>query len=138
MKDKEKQVEEMAKDFKSYLPSAWYNDKCVNGEVYSMVKHAYEDNYRKLPENARVFIPDGQMVLLSREEHEKLLKVKENCLELMKQGEEQILSIGIDRLKDFREKYKEALKQEVNGENVDCFVESLKIFDKTLKEFINE
>lgn len=63
MKDKEKQIVEMAKDFKSYLPSAWYNDKCVNGEVYSMVKHAYEDNYRKIPEDS---------VVLSREEYEKL------------------------------------------------------------------
>lgn len=48
------QIEEMAKDFKSYLSSAWYNDKYVNSEVYSMVKHAYEDNYRKIPKDSVV------------------------------------------------------------------------------------
>lgn len=64
------------------------------------------------------------------------------AVELGKKGKQEyeniITDVRIDTLKDFREKYKEALKQEVNGENVDCFVESLKIFDKTLKEFTNE
>ena len=56
--DKKQQIEEMAKDFKSYLPNAWYNDKCVNGEVYSMVKHAYEDNYRKIDDDCAVITKD--------------------------------------------------------------------------------
>ena len=67
---------------------------------------------------------------------------KPNAVELGNKGQPKyeniITDVRIDTLKDFREKYKAALKQEVNGENVDCFVESLKIFDKTLKEFINE
>ena len=73
MKDKE-MIEEMAKDFKSYLPSAWYNDKCVNGEVYSMVKHAYEDNYRKLPKDS---------VMLSREEYNALLLEQKRLKEMV-------------------------------------------------------
>ena len=69
-------------------------------------------------------------------ENERLIKIKENCLEIIKQGEQQIINIAKETLKDFREKYKEALKEAVKGENVDCFVESLKIFDKTIEEKI--
>lgn len=64
----------MAKDFKSYLPSAWYNDKYVNGEVYLMVKHAYEDNYRKLPEDS---------VVISREEYKKLKSLPNKIIKYM-------------------------------------------------------
>lgn len=74
MKNKE-MIEEMAKDFKSYLPSAWYNDKCVNGEVYSMVKHAYEDNYRKLPKETL----EKKLAKGSKETAEKFYdKINEN------------------------------------------------------------
>ena len=53
-----------------------------------------------------------------------------------KEYENLITDIRLETLKDFREKYKEALKEAVKGENVDCFVESLKIFDKTIEEKI--
>ncbi len=53
-----------------------------------------------------------------------------------KEYENLITDIRLEMLKDFREKYKEALKEAVKGENVDCFVESLKIFDKTIEEKI--
>lgn len=69
-------------------------------------------------------------------ENERLIKIKDNALEIIKQGEQQIINIAKETLKDFREKYKEALKEAVKGENVDCFVESLKIFDKTIEEKI--
>lgn len=69
-------------------------------------------------------------------ENERLIKIKDNALEIIKQGEQQIINIGKETLKDFREKYKEALKEAVKGENVDCFVESLKIFDNTIEEKI--
>ena len=69
-------------------------------------------------------------------ENERLIKIKDNALEIIKQGEQQIVNISKETLKDFREKYKEALKEAVKGENVDCFVESLKIFDKTIEEKI--
>ncbi len=82
---KAKTIEEMAKDFKSYLPCAWYNDKCVNGEVYSMAKHAYEDNYRKLPENSIIINrsrtkgkSDGIVVLL----REELNDIENKCFDI--------------------------------------------------------
>ena len=53
-----------------------------------------------------------------------------------KEYENLITDIRLETLKDFREKYKEALKEAIKGENVDCFVESLKIFDKTIEEKI--
>lgn len=69
-------------------------------------------------------------------ENERLIKIKDNALEIIKQGEQQIINISKETLKDFREKYKEALKEAVKGENVNCFVESLKIFDNTIEEKI--
>lgn len=53
-----------------------------------------------------------------------------------KEYENLITNIRLETLKEFREKYKEALKEAVKGENVNCFVESLKIFDKTIEEKI--
>ena len=41
-------------------------------------------------------------------------------------------------LKKLKEKFKENLKEKVSGENVDYFIESLKIYEKTEKEILSE
>ena len=76
MKDKEKQIEEMAKVIKSANEincirtcdnCNYYNDdsKCISfGQAIAL----YEQGYRKLPENS---------VVLSREEYEKLKMLEE-------------------------------------------------------------
>ena len=63
MKDKEKQIEKMAKDLKECLPSSWYYLKSVDSDTYYVAKHFCNEGYRKLPEDS---------VVLSKEEYEKL------------------------------------------------------------------
>ena len=43
-----------------------------------------------------------------------------------------------EKLTKFAERLVEKLKENVNGENVDMFVECKKLLDETLKEIINE
>ena len=43
-----------------------------------------------------------------------------------------------EKLKQFAERLKEKLKEKVNADNVDVFVECARLSDETLKEFINK
>lgn len=52
MKDKEKQIEEMAKDLKACLPNNWYWQKTVDTDTYFVAKHFYNEGYRKIPEGS--------------------------------------------------------------------------------------
>ena len=118
----------------------------MNSEKVKEIKKALEQNddngiMYEVNDQKRTckFIHHKDILTLINElesENERLIKIKDNALEIIKQGEQQIINIAKETLKDFREKYKEALKEAVKGENVDCFVESLKIFDKTIEEKI--
>lgn len=81
MKDKEKQIEEMSNYLRECSNNAW-----AKGFDYAEI-----DN-----EKLRSFLAllPKDSVVLSREELNELIKIKENCLELMKQGEQQIVNIS--------------------------------------------
>lgn len=111
--------------------------RCMNGE--KACTDCYINEVAEEQETCCINVVADMTLDLINElesENERLIKIKENCLEIIKQGEQQIINIAKETLKEFREKYKEALKEAVKGENVDCFVESLKIFDKTIEEKI--
>jgi hypothetical protein len=100
MKNKEKQIEEMAKDIETIekeegnkllnetLSYVKKHHKYNSKEDYSLAhiktlyeltaEKLYKQGYRKLPENARVIIPseDSQMVVLSREEYDELINLQ--------------------------------------------------------------
>lgn len=68
----------------------------------------------------RVTIPDN-----------KLEKIKKECIERVEIDKEKLL-------KQFAERLKERLKDNVNGDNVDYYVECAIYIDETLKDFINQ
>ena len=109
--------------------------ECCQGETPNCIDCAYWGNCKK-DYGAKIRSDILTLINELESENERLIKIKDNALEIIKQGEQQIINIAKETLKDFREKYKEALKEAVKGENVDCFVESLKIFDKTIEEKI--
>ena len=83
MKDKE-MIEEMAgcQECTPYLSQGDIKNcqylKANSGcDRYKIAKELYEQGYRKLPKDARVFIPtDDKYVLLSKEEYEKSFDIK--------------------------------------------------------------
>ena len=85
MKDKEKHIEIKDKQWQrreNYClriqKALQYKGTNDNEDVPSiLVDFEKEIKNEILPENARVFIPDGQMVLLSREEYAKLKQYEE-------------------------------------------------------------
>jgi hypothetical protein len=60
----------------------------------------------------------------------EMQRLKDRVAELEKENKEQ--------LKQFAERLIEKLKEKVNADNVDVFVECAKLSDETLKEFTNE
>lgn len=69
--------------------------ECINDCKEWAKEYQCEYYQPKLPENA---------VVLTRKEYEQLLKIKENCLELMKQGEQQILNISKETAREILQK----------------------------------
>ena len=118
MKDKE-MIEEMAiEDIVKVYP------EISRPTEFGIIKILETEGYRKLPKNSVVLSREEHAklvaqvrqefeheykdkVVLSREEYDELLKIKDNCIELMKQGEQQILNIG----KETAEKIIKMLKQ---------------------------
>ena len=92
MNDKEKQIEEMAKDVhyaitkECKLNTVGNCNDCefnvpendgIHCQNYLVSKILAQLNYRKLPKDARVFIPtDEQYIMLSKEEYKKLNTIK--------------------------------------------------------------
>lgn len=85
MKEKEQQIEEMAKEIFSYVDSkdrknvyivhsGFAEDMKTYSHNYGVAERLYNAGYRKIPQNARIFCPtaDTKMVLLSREELERV------------------------------------------------------------------
>lgn len=102
---KAKAIEEMAKDLKECLPSAWYWQKSVDSDTYCVAKHLYNAGFRKLLEDS---------VVLSKEEYEKrvpfeLYKVakilyNEKCEELKQASKETVEKI-FDLVYDYGQDY---------------------------------
>ena len=124
MKDKEKQIESKVLTLGNELYCK--QDEFDMSNPYEVAEAVIDLGYRKLPENARVFIPDGQMVLLTREEHESLIKqVKKQAVkefaEKLKWHSECMGECTIDnplaeRISVIREEYIDETLKEVIGE----------------------
>lgn len=124
MKDKEKQIIEIANLIYDNRPikDIWQE------EAEDIAKTLYNSGYRKLPENARVFIPDGQMVLLTKEE--------------MQARDYEFRQIGYDEcLRDNpkKDKYIKTLERKIDQLNAkldQVSKETAEKFESELKAFI--
>ena len=104
MKDKEKQIEEMAKEI--FNTCAWrFGRPNDYKEIFNdIAEDLTKLNYRKLPKGAKVFIPtDEQYIMLSREEYKRLLDnairvdieyLEQQLAKLRKETAEKILEEG--------------------------------------------
>lgn len=107
MKDKEKQIEEMAKDLEKmeFFGTDNFERKLSSLCLLIIATKLYEQGYCKLPKDARVFIPtDEQYIMLSREELKNLSELKKETLDLKgKETAEKIFSRLFEEHSDFKE-----------------------------------
>lgn len=128
--DNQKQIEEMKKDIAIRMSMAKGVAGSMNNGVEGWLsEYLIERGWAKIPEGARIFIPDGQIVVLSRAEYVSLVT---------RPGLNTAINV-FDVRKETAEKFAERLKEYV----IDDFSEydygylCMKI-DKICKEFTGE
>lgn len=90
MNEKDKMIEEMAKDLKECLPNDWYWQKSVDSDTYLVAKHFYNAGYRKIPKGSVVLSKEEYFEYVELRNSEVGELVKENrklgkhCLDWMK------------------------------------------------------
>ena len=153
MKDKE-MIEEMAKEIETAKQGIWASvrtrkeDEDYLWHSRAIAEYLAVQGYRKLPENSVVVTKQRfealetienyhikscgkDSVVLSMEEYNKLKYQWITDSEAYKKGSK-------ETAEKFAEMVITNLKDNVNADNVDLFVECRKIIDETLKEFIKE
>ena len=108
MTNKEKQFETGWKEYQD-------KKKQAIEEIHNFILETYDYNSWN---KARAFYSAGYQkvnkdsVVLSREEYIELIKIKENCLELMKQGEQQIVNISKETAEEILKAFIDAFPKE--------------------------
>ena len=76
--------------------------------------------------------------IVEKQKYDNALIMKIDIQEQLKDRIAELENENVKQLKQFAERLKEKLKEKVNADNVDVFIECAKLSDETLKEFINE